>query len=85
MTDRRAFVKILAGVALLGIARRAGAQKAKPFTITYLALRIATSCHIFYAVSSNLVTSKERICSSSIGPRKVGQNFCQALRLTSLG
>ena len=38
MTDRRAFVKILAGVALLGIARRAGAQKAKPFTITYLAL-----------------------------------------------
>jgi putative tryptophan/tyrosine transport system substrate-binding protein len=38
MTDRRAFVKILAGVALTGIARRAGAQKAKSFTIAYLAL-----------------------------------------------
>jgi putative ABC transport system substrate-binding protein len=38
MTDRRAFVKILAGVALTGVAREAGAQKAKSFTITYLAL-----------------------------------------------
>jgi putative ABC transport system substrate-binding protein len=38
MTDRRSLMKVLAGVALLGIARRAGAQKAKSFTITYLAL-----------------------------------------------
>jgi putative ABC transport system substrate-binding protein len=38
MPDRRAFMKIPAAVALLGIARRAGAQKAKSFTITYLAL-----------------------------------------------
>jgi len=38
MTDRRAFVKILAGAALLDNARRADAQKAKSFTIAYLAL-----------------------------------------------
>jgi putative tryptophan/tyrosine transport system substrate-binding protein len=38
MTDRRAFVKILAGGALLGNARRADAQKAKSFTVAYLAL-----------------------------------------------
>src|ERR1700720_4263640 len=38
MTDRRSFMKIPAGVALLGIARGASAQKAKSFTITYLAL-----------------------------------------------
>ena len=38
MTDRRSLMKILAGAALLGIARRASAQKAKSFTITYLAL-----------------------------------------------
>jgi putative ABC transport system substrate-binding protein len=38
MTDRRSSMKILAGAALLGIARRAGAQKAKSFTIAYLAL-----------------------------------------------
>src|SRR5260370_15967418 len=38
MTDRRSLMKILAGAALLGIARRAGAQKAKSFTIAYLAL-----------------------------------------------
>jgi ABC-type uncharacterized transport system substrate-binding protein len=38
MTDRRSLMKILAGAALLGIAHRAGAQKAKSFTIAYLAL-----------------------------------------------
>ena len=38
MTDRRSFMKILAGATLLGAARRAGAQKTKSFTITYLAL-----------------------------------------------
>src|SRR5258705_12726022 len=38
MTDRRSLMKILAGAALLGIARRASAQKAKSFTITYIAL-----------------------------------------------
>jgi putative ABC transport system substrate-binding protein len=38
MTDRRSSMKILAGAALLGIARRAGAQTAKSFTIAYLAL-----------------------------------------------
>jgi hypothetical protein len=38
MTDRRSLMKILAGAALLGIARRASAQKTKSFTITYLAL-----------------------------------------------
>src|ERR1700726_1937833 len=38
MTDRRSSMKILAGAALLGIARRAGAQKAKSFTVAYLAL-----------------------------------------------
>jgi putative ABC transport system substrate-binding protein len=38
MTDRRSLVRILAGAALLGIAHRAGAQKAKSFTIAYLAL-----------------------------------------------
>ncbi len=38
MPDRRSFMTIPAAVALLGIARRAGAQKAKSFTITYLAL-----------------------------------------------
>jgi putative tryptophan/tyrosine transport system substrate-binding protein len=38
MTDRRSFMKISAGAALLGFARRASAQKAKSFTVTYLAL-----------------------------------------------
>jgi len=38
MTDRRSLTKILAGAALLGIARRASGQKAKSFTIAYLAL-----------------------------------------------
>src|ERR1700730_11600830 len=38
MTDRRSLMKILAGAALLGIARRASSQKAKSFTVTYLAL-----------------------------------------------
>ena len=38
MTDRRSLMKILAGATLLGVARRAGAQKTKSFTITYLAL-----------------------------------------------
>jgi ABC-type uncharacterized transport system substrate-binding protein len=38
MTDRRAFMAVLGGAALLGIAGRASAQKAKPVTIAYLAL-----------------------------------------------
>src|SRR5665213_1338295 len=38
MADRRALMKLLAGAALLGIARRAGAQKSKSFSIGYLAL-----------------------------------------------
>jgi len=38
MTDRRSLVKILAGAALLGVARRASGQKVRSFTITYLAL-----------------------------------------------
>ena len=38
MTDRRSLMKILAGATLLGVARRASAQKAKSFTIAYLAL-----------------------------------------------
>jgi putative ABC transport system substrate-binding protein len=38
MTDRRSLMKILTGAALLGIARRTSAQKAKSFTIAYLAL-----------------------------------------------
>jgi putative tryptophan/tyrosine transport system substrate-binding protein len=38
MADRRSLMKILAGAALLGAARRASAQKAKSFTVTYLAL-----------------------------------------------
>jgi putative ABC transport system substrate-binding protein len=38
MTDRRLLMKVLAGAALLGIARSAGAQKTKSLTIAYLAL-----------------------------------------------
>jgi putative ABC transport system substrate-binding protein len=38
MTGRRSLMKMLAGAALLGVARRAAAQKAKSFTIAYLAL-----------------------------------------------
>jgi putative tryptophan/tyrosine transport system substrate-binding protein len=38
MTDRRSSMKILAGAALLGIVRGASAQKAKSFTVAYLAL-----------------------------------------------
>jgi putative tryptophan/tyrosine transport system substrate-binding protein len=38
MTDRRAFMTLLGGAALLGMAGRAGAQKAKPVTIAYLSL-----------------------------------------------
>jgi putative ABC transport system substrate-binding protein len=38
MTDRRSLMKILAGAALLGATSRATAQKAKSFTIAYLAL-----------------------------------------------
>jgi putative ABC transport system substrate-binding protein len=38
MTNRRSLMKILTGAALLGIARGASAQKAKSFTIAYLAL-----------------------------------------------
>jgi putative ABC transport system substrate-binding protein len=38
MTDRRSSMKILAGAVLLGIARGARAQKAKSFTVGYLAL-----------------------------------------------
>jgi putative tryptophan/tyrosine transport system substrate-binding protein len=38
MTDRRSLMKISAGAALLGFARRAGAQKTRSFTVTYLAL-----------------------------------------------
>src|SRR3954452_262965 len=39
MANRRSFIKLLAGAALLGGSRIASvAQKAKPFTITYLAL-----------------------------------------------
>jgi len=38
MADRRSLMKLLAGAALLGTARRASAQKAKSFTIAYLAL-----------------------------------------------
>jgi len=38
MTGRRSLMKMLAGAALLSVARRAAAQKAKSFTIAYLAL-----------------------------------------------
>src|ERR1700732_3146693 len=38
MTNPRSLMKILTGAALLGIARGASAQKAKSFTIAYLAL-----------------------------------------------
>jgi putative ABC transport system substrate-binding protein len=38
MTDRRSLMKILAVAALVGAARKAKAQKAKSFTIAYLAL-----------------------------------------------
>jgi putative tryptophan/tyrosine transport system substrate-binding protein len=38
MTDRRSLMRILAGAALLSVERRATAQKAKSFTIAYLAL-----------------------------------------------
>jgi len=38
MTDRRAFMTVLGGAALLGMAGRASAQKAKTVTIAYLAL-----------------------------------------------
>jgi putative ABC transport system substrate-binding protein len=38
MTDRRAFMTVLGGAALLGVARPAIAQKAKSVTIAYLAL-----------------------------------------------
>jgi putative tryptophan/tyrosine transport system substrate-binding protein len=38
MMDRRSLMKISAGAALLGFARRAGAQKTRSFTVTYLAL-----------------------------------------------
>jgi putative ABC transport system substrate-binding protein len=38
MADRRSLIKILAGAALLGVARKASAQKTKSFTIAYLAL-----------------------------------------------
>jgi hypothetical protein len=42
MTDRRSLVKILAGASLLGVPRRASAQKTKSFTIAYLALLATT-------------------------------------------
>jgi putative ABC transport system substrate-binding protein len=38
MKDRRSLMRILAGAALLGVEHRAAAQKAKSFTIAYLAL-----------------------------------------------
>jgi putative ABC transport system substrate-binding protein len=38
MTDRRAFMTVLGGAALIGVARPAIAQKAKSVTIAYLAL-----------------------------------------------
>jgi putative ABC transport system substrate-binding protein len=38
MTDRRSLIKLLAGAASLGVARRAFAQKAKSPTVAYLAL-----------------------------------------------
>ena len=38
MTDRRSLMKIVASATLLGVVRRASAQKKKSFTITYLAL-----------------------------------------------
>ena len=38
MLDRRSLVKILAGAALLGVARRVSAQKVKSVTVAYLAL-----------------------------------------------
>ena len=38
MTDRRSLIKIIASAAFLGVASRATAQKAKSFTIAYLAL-----------------------------------------------
>ena len=38
MKDRRSLMRILAGVALLSVGRQAAAQKAKSFTIAYLAL-----------------------------------------------
>jgi hypothetical protein len=41
--NRRSLMRILAGVALLSVERRATAQKAKSFTIAYLALLAATT------------------------------------------
>src|SRR5258705_3157429 len=38
MMDRRSLMRILGGAALLSVGRRATAQKAKSFTIAYLAL-----------------------------------------------
>ena len=38
MTDRRAFMTAFGGAALLGMAGRASAQKAKSVTVAYLAL-----------------------------------------------
>src|ERR1035438_10117940 len=38
MTDRRSFIKVLAGAALLGVGSSAGAETTKSFTIAYLAL-----------------------------------------------
>src|SRR5438445_4950555 len=38
MMDRRSLMRILAGAALLNVENRATAQKAKSFTIAYLAL-----------------------------------------------
>ena len=76
MTARRSLMKILAGATLLGVARRASAQKVKSVTIAYLALLAGEDRNfvpIFCAVSISLVTLTDRTCTSSIAPRKAGR------------
>ncbi len=88
MTDRRSLIRILAGTTLLGVARRARAQKTKSFTIAYLALLAGEDRNFapnFLRRLNSLVTLTDRTCTSSIAPRKAGRNCCRVSRPTSFG
>ena len=88
MTDRRSLMKILAVATLLGVARRASAQKTKSFTITYLALLPGEDRNFvpnFLRRLDQLGYVDGQNLHLSIALRKAGRNSCQALRPTSFG
>jgi putative ABC transport system substrate-binding protein len=79
-------MRILASAALLSVERRATAQKAKSFTVAYLALLPGEDRMNFAAMFVRRLKEFGYVDGASpIALRKVGRNSCQAWHPTSFG